>query len=403
LYKELGSKGGLSTALAAIVAADYDNDLDAAKGAAEERIQLLKELGEVQEEANAQLALANVHVAAMGRKIARCSVASLDDTLGALEAAKAGNHLYARIGSHEGIMSTTRAVASVLMYNKVPPEAIDAAGSPDDVIRDVLSGRYSHAENALPRQKLATDTKLEDTVPSSKVLERQRFGWTNPVKGLSYTMIWQPCQDRQTTRLKPKGSFDVKALRTGNRTTVMPALMQVRSHDQAEKGDPMVVYMLSSDARQSYATTLMNTVQTIAAMITAKLKHITVVQFDETHFDWTDTKTNQVAIHPAILGLIRSCRLEAPNVLIGYVGGDAPSWLADPVPMINRIFEVVENDETEIIYKRGDAYAPLMVHREMDETVQYVKPTDSKQNWMPGMARAGVMKQGSSGSGQLPA
>jgi len=237
----------------------------------------------------------------------------------------------------------------------------------------VTNGRYAHAENALPREKLSTDLKLEEVVPSAKALERGVFGWHNPMKGLSYTMVWQPTIERQSSK-KPRGSYDVTTLGQGSRMNAAPALIQARSNDAAERGSPLVVYLLSADARQSYATAITNTVQTIAAMITARINKITFVQFDEHHADVNDTRARTMDIHPCILGLIRSCRLEAPNINIGFVGGDMPSWMCDPAPMIERIFDVVEGEESEVIFQKGDSYAPLLVGRDMDLATRIVKP-----------------------------
>merc|ERR1719203_1310292 len=140
--------------------------------AAVERIEVLEGTGNMYQKAEAHLALARVHVALLGKKIARCSVASPEDTIAALGAAKQAYALFERMGSREGVEGTVRVAATVLMYNKVPPDEIEVAGGPEEVLRDVMNGRYSHSANALPRQKVPTNLEVKDVVPSSKVLDR---------------------------------------------------------------------------------------------------------------------------------------------------------------------------------------------------------------------------------------
>mmetsp|Transcript_28992 Transcript_28992/g.42945 ORF Transcript_28992/g.42945 Transcript_28992/m.42945 type:complete len:128 (-) Transcript_28992:83-466(-) len=109
-------------------------------------------------------------------------------------------------------------------------------------------------------------------------------------------------------------------------------------------------------------------------MIVARVSRLVIVQLDECQFDFNDTSVRQCNMHPVVLGLIRSLRLEAPHVTAGFVSGDAASWLSKPEQMVESFFDVVECDESEVIYKRGDAYAPLLVHRQLDEPVNFVKP-----------------------------
>lgn len=380
LYQDLDSKAGQAAALAAITTADFDNEEGKAVWAATERASLFKGMGDRYQEADALLALANVHVSRIGKKIARCSLAPAEDSIAALRAAKDAHGLFGISGYPEGMENAMRAVAQVLQYNNVASDVIAAAADPEEVFQNVLSGNYSSNRNALPQRAVAKNiSKIEDIVPSAKQLERGKFAWNNPLSGYSYTLIWQSAKERTIRSRKPRGSYDILAMGSGNRTTTVPTLVQARSNDASERNDPLVVYMMSTDAKNNYASSMMSAVQTIAAMITAKLPRLTFVQFDECHFDWQDTKVRQCNIYPVILGLVRSARIEAPNVTIGVVGGDAASWLADPAPMIESIFDTIETDESELIYKRGDAFAPLLVHKPMDDPVQFVKP--KKKTW----------------------
>jgi len=382
LFKSAGSKAGQAAALSAITTADFDNDLGQAIWAATEKVTLFKEAADGAQEADALMALANIHVARMGRKIAKCSIASQEDSIAALRAARDAHGLFGYSGNPAGMETAMRAVAQVLLYNNVPSDVIEAVRDPHEVVQDVMSGKYSLRNNALPQPAFVPNNKkIEEIVPSAKQLEKGKFGWNNPLAGYSYTLIWQPAKDRTVRNRRPRGSYDIVTLNSGAKTTSAPVLFQARSNDACERDDPLVVYMMSTDCKESYCSTIMSVMNTMGAMIAARLTRVTFVQFDEAHFDWTDTKVKQPNLHPVILGLVRSLRLEAPNIVVGFVGGDAPSWMADPAPMIESIFDTIECDESEMIYKKGDAFAPLLIHRPLDEAVQFVKPKKKQGRW----------------------
>mmetsp|Transcript_35303 Transcript_35303/g.101513 ORF Transcript_35303/g.101513 Transcript_35303/m.101513 type:complete len:701 (-) Transcript_35303:173-2275(-) len=380
LFKGAGSRAGQAAALTAITAAAYDDESGQAVEAAQEKVALFKDSGEWYQEADSLLALANVLVSRIGKKIARCKLASSDDTLAALRAAKDAHLKFSTSGNPAGMESAMRVVSQILLYNNVSSDVIDAVRDPEEVLQDVMSGKYSDPRNALPKPDVVKSTKLDEIIPSSKQLDRNKFAWNQPLNGYSYTMIWQPTKDRQVRNRKPRGSYDILTLASGAKTTSTPALLQARSHDASERNDPLVVYMLSSDCKENYASTIMSVVQTMGAMITARVPRLVFVQFDEPHYDWTDTSARQCNMYPVILGLLRSMRIEAPHVTVGFVGGDAASWISNPSPMIDSIFDTIECDESEVIYKKGDAFAPLLVHRELDEATQFVKPK-AKIGW----------------------
>jgi len=198
-------------------------------------------------------------------------------------------------------------------------------------------------------------------------------------------MIWQAARDRDVRGKKPRGSYDIMALNAaGSKSRSLAQTFTAMSNDAADRGTPMVVYMVPHDASTSYASNIMAIQNTLAALITARVKKITFVEFGKSQVDWTDTRVRQCHLHPVILAMIRSCRVEAPHVNIGYVCGDAPSWIVDPAPLIESIFDTQEQDENELIYKRGEAYAPLLVHRPQDDLVTYVKPNKNKTSMFKG-------------------
>merc|ERR1712194_67296 len=374
LFKEASSKLGQIAAYTAIATADYDNDMGEGVLATEERITLCKGSGDVWQEGEAQLTLANLYATMIGRKLAKCSLASCDDSIAAMRAACAVHDLFENLGYSDGLSNAMRVVSGVLMYNKVEAHLVDQVGRPDEVLADVLAGRYSSKKNALPTEPPKKTLKVEEVVPSSKQLDKGKFAWTNPMAGFAYTLIWQSAADRAPTKRKPPAKYDILTVAQGGERLITPATVLARSCTASEREKPLVLYMVSPDAKSTYASTIISIMHIVGAMITARILKITFVQFDESHFDWADERARQCHISSVVLGMLRSIRLEAPNVTVGFVGGDLSSWMTNPGPMIDSIFDTQECDESEVFYKRGDPFNPLLVHRAIDEATTFVKP-----------------------------
>jgi len=359
-------------ALASVYMAKTEPDM--AVTTAKKAVEIAKESGDKGAEASATLTLANAYVASIAKGMGKCTLASAQDSIDALKAGKDAHALFAESGGSEGMMEVMRTIGLVLMYNSIEPALIDAASDPEQVFQDVMSGKYSSPKNALPPAPQPKNMKLEEVVPSAAQLLRGRFSWRNALEGYSYTLVWQPCRDRGSFQVRNHSSYDIVALNTGCKTTSIPALYGTRCSDPSNKDDSLVVHMTSVNHGHHYGADMMSAMNTLSVMVVARLSKITFVQFGESHSDWQDTRIRQVHMYPVTLSILRSARLEAPNITIGFVCGDAPSWLQDPAPLIENIFDTIEENESEVIYKKGDAYAPLLVHRPMDDPVQFVKP-----------------------------
>lgn len=382
LYKVQGDRAGQAEALSLLVSADFGNEQGQSVWAAGERVALFRELGDQWEEARATVLLAEALVARIALKLATCSVASVEDTLAALRAARDGHALCAELDDAEGMESAMGLMCRVLMYNGVPGTVIERLSEPKEIYQDVMSGKYTTPTNAFPPRPQSKQLSVEEVVPTAKQLNRGKFAWNNPTAGSCYTMMWQPAKDREVRNKKLRGSYDIMTLSTGAKTMALSNAFTTMSNDANEGDTPMVVYISSHDCSQTYASNIMSQMNTLAAMITARLSHVTFVQLNESQYDWTDTRCRQVNMHPVTLALLRSCRLEAPQLNIGYVCGDACSWIANPAPLIESLFDTLESDETELMYKRGEAFAPLLVHRPLDDAVQYVKPQKAAHSFM---------------------
>eukprot|EP00437_Effrenium_voratum_P057417 CAMPEP_0181523748 /NCGR_PEP_ID=MMETSP1110-20121109/68061_1 /TAXON_ID=174948 /ORGANISM="Symbiodinium sp., Strain CCMP421" /LENGTH=482 /DNA_ID=CAMNT_0023654429 /DNA_START=46 /DNA_END=1493 /DNA_ORIENTATION=+ len=382
-YQEAAAAGREALRLAR-VAGDQSQQADAwrALAVAAEQFDLDKAIPSWQEvakltkdspgEAQAQLGLARAHMGRLSKKLGSCAVADKDDSIEALRAAKEAHAIY---------RSQNDAARGVLLFNGVHPDVVEASGDPSEIFSAVLSGTYSSSKNALPKPNLKP-MKLEEAVPDSKQLDRNKFGWRNPIAGYCYTVVWQPTKDRGVGNNKPRGQYDMLMLRTGHKHHAVSTSVGLRANDASERNEHMMVFMTTQDHGLNYSSCMMNAQHTLGGVVTTNLRKLVFVQFGESFFDWTDTSARTVEMHSVTLGLLRSARIEAPFMTIGFVGGDLASWVQDPQPLIESIFDTVESDECEVIYKNGEGFAPSMVHKPLEDSMQSVKPGKSKAQYL---------------------
>lgn len=375
LYKAFGNRDGQFQAVKAIVEADMDLSCEQAVIFAHQCVKTMQQSGDRRKEGEALLLLARAHTCRLGKKLGTCAIPSAEDTMGALRAAKDANAIFIETGLGELQPAAVRTIARVLLYNGLEPEVIEAATDPEEIFQEIMTGKFSNSRNALPSKPLPANVKLEELIPSVKQLDKSSFSWNkDPTAGFCYSLIWQPAKERGIGNKKPRGNYDIMSMVSGSKNMALGAAIQARSHDASERSDPMVVFFVSKDCGQQYSATMMNEVHVVAAMITARVTKITFVQIGETQYDWTCTSAREVELSQATLAIARSARLEAPFLTVGFVGGDAASWLTNPGPMVESIFDVIESDECELIYKHGAPFAPALVHKPMEENVPVVKP-----------------------------
>lgn len=373
LCKGIDDKRGQANALLSIATTDFHEERGEAISASEARVQIFRDLGDKSSEASALITLGNAHVARMGKKLGTCTIPSAEDTIAALKAAKDAYGL-CKSSDADLMDGAMQVMNNALMMNGVPGEVLQNANDPEEVFHDVMSGKYTTAQNALPPAPQPKQLKLEDVVPSSKQLERGKFSWNNPCAQYSYTLIWQSTKDREVRGKKPRGSYDMMFLNTGSKSRALTQTFQARCNDASERHDAFIVHINAIDSCIAFGAMMMDAMHVISCMVTARLTKLCFLNMQESFEDWTDNKVRHMDGHSCQLAIIRSARLEAPTMSIGFVGGDAASWMADPAPLIENIFDTIECDECEVMYKRGDAFAPLLIHSPLEETVQFVKP-----------------------------
>jgi len=370
-----------ASAWKALAMAGEQVDIDKAIVSWQEFCKLAKELSTAQE-AQALYGLAKAHLTRLSQKLSGCAIACKDDTIEVLKAAKEAHRLFKQENDNMGQINTLQLVARVLLFNGVHPDVVEASGDPEEIFAAVLGGTFSSSKNALPPKPATKPLKLEEVVPDSKQLDKNKFAWRNPVAGFCYTVVWQPTKDRGVGNNKPRGQYDMLMLRSGYKHHAVPTSVGLRANDASERNEHMMVFMTTQDHAMNYSSTMMNVQHTIGGVATANLRKLVFVQFGESFFDWTDTSARSVEMHSVTLGILRSARIEAPFLTIGFVGGDLASWIQDPQPLIESIFDTIESDECEVIYKNGEGFAPSMVHKPLEETAGAVKPGKSQGQYL---------------------
>mmetsp|Transcript_109903 Transcript_109903/g.234663 ORF Transcript_109903/g.234663 Transcript_109903/m.234663 type:complete len:580 (-) Transcript_109903:193-1932(-) len=385
LYKSKGDVSGQGAALMAIITAEMEDVNGSAVQAAEERLALFKDKGNSLEEAQSQLALAGAYVGRLAKKLLTCTLASLEDSLGAIKAAGFAYDGFRSENNWEGQDACMREVYRTLTYNNVPGDMIETIKDPHEALDHITAGSLTNAKNAFPLKKvgLSKDQKLEDIIPSARQLERTKFAWTRPHEdSYSFTLIWQPVKDRENAApVRPRGSYEVLTTCTGSTNMMATPNMLLKGHDTSERGGkPMVVFMVSPDCYWNYMTSILALTNVYAALAASNLKFVSCVQMNESHQDMATAFDNRMrccGLHECTLGIIRQARYELPNVASGFVSGDVASWISDPIQIIENIFDSVEGEEFggECIFRRSDAYEPLLVHRPLEhEEINIVKP-----------------------------
>lgn len=354
---------------------------------AESNLAFAKASGDVALEAAATLDLAKAHIANLVKKLDKCSVPSSEDSMEALKRAKDAFVLSSGIGSREGMDEASHVSSLVLMYNGVPPHAFEvAAGDPEVLFQEVMEGKYTTAQNAFPIPPAPSKGyKLDEVVPSVKQLDHARWTWSNPLSGFTYTLAWKPVKelkDRSLNNNTKRKSYDVLALNTGTKSFGVTSLLGARSNDASERGDAFMVYMVSPDVALKQGTQIMGLTNTIGAMVLARIPKLTFVTLGESQADPESIKVRQMHMYPTTLGQLRSARLECPTITVGYVGGDFASWMSDPAPMVENIFDVIESDESERMYRNGDSHVPLLIERPLDDPITVVRPK-KPTSWIP--------------------
>jgi len=182
IFQELGDKLNEALACWHVAAACLMDPEGDAVWACQTRARIFKELGLQAKEAQAVVDLAQAYVAKVGVKLATCAIASTEDSMGGLRAAKEAYALYMSLGDRDGMETANRLFARILIYNGVVSRVIENMVDPEETYQDVMSGKYSTPDNAFPPAPQVKQPKVEDIIPTA-------ISWTEPSSSGSTLML----------------------------------------------------------------------------------------------------------------------------------------------------------------------------------------------------------------------
>mmetsp|Transcript_13511 Transcript_13511/g.24849 ORF Transcript_13511/g.24849 Transcript_13511/m.24849 type:complete len:236 (-) Transcript_13511:58-765(-) len=210
---------------------------------------------------------------------------------------------------------------------------------------------------------------MSSKVSSHPAFQRQKFAWKTTAGEYTYNVIYEQVPPPAASG---RGDFiDGVSLQASSTQD------KVSLHSTILRGGPAsreswAVFLIPPSAGQAYATALLSAVSMIGTMISAKLKACTFLHLNETAADdkAKSLPIRDLPMYHAVLGLIRSCRLEAPNLLVSYVAVDMATWFHDRESLFRSLPDIHNSQLTELFYEKGIPKAPTLMPVKMDEDIE---------------------------------
>jgi len=372
LFKQQGQREGQVSALSLVATAELTKESELAVQAGEEMAKILHDMEDTMREAAAHLVVANAHLAKLSAGLRRCSLPSRKSSLDAARSAKYAYELFGQARDHEGQLRASSVVSKVLQVNGLSPNMYDTADNLYNVLVDGV------AQPREPETERRGEIQKGDSKKGSKLFDRTKFSWRETGSDYSYTLIWEPrkAYGPQTKHCKLNYSF-------GRQSACVPFQVGLKTYTPEESpgsdlSQSMMVYVNAyPESSDAYGSAIMSSVLTLASMMAAGVKFMTFVQIGETVPHNNDLEVG--ALHQQFrsavsLAIIRSARLERPDLTVGYVACDMETWMGDRAPIFAAISDTVESDESETFFKRSEPYGPTLVHNKMPDPISFVKP-----------------------------
>jgi len=337
-------------------------------------VSIFQEIRDRVSEAAAQLCVCNSHLGRIALDAQKSRFPATTNTMGALRASKAAYKIYDELADTTGKERSSRALSNALVVSGVPantvprPEALVQTQDLAGAVRD-CGGHYSPFHEG-PQLKVR-HKPVESAGPEKKaIFERTSFKWNDPTKEFCYSLIWEPYKKGNVASKTRK--YNASAVSMGARSAALPLYHSLKPQDPAQNASsgPLCVHINAYDASTNYGSSLMAALHTVSSMVTAKLKRLTFVQVGEAPLEGNDAAKNaarQVALTPCMLALIRSARIEAPQLAIGFVSGDAASWMTERDALVSAIFDSIDEEETELMWSRRQAMMPTLIQKQLPE------------------------------------
>jgi len=387
-YAAIGDRKQEAKAHLAIAYADMNNDYGEAVPSAHAAAEIFRNLGDVESQANATYTVATAHMAAIAIKQRTCLVPCQANTRGAIDAAKQASELFSQLGSRQGEMLAMQALRTVLEVNGIEAGMLMSSGSTDalmdemakvkwgskEATRNVVLGSaqrgYKDMRLGQPPGGISHSYTLPEEMKSSLKFNPTKFSWRNAMDGYHFTFVWE--QQVEGVGQNPRGGYRSVLSGKASRTIGLPMYHSLKSQfSSAPDEGPLMIHMHTMSSGWEYGTAIMATMSTITAALTCKMHNILYLVVNEAPPGTKDEENSirQVYVSPSVLAILRSARLEFPNLNVGFLGLDSASWHHYRSEVIAALPDVLQSEETEIHFHKGTPLAGTLISNDIGPAV----------------------------------
>jgi tetratricopeptide (TPR) repeat protein len=358
-FGNCGEKRDQAKAALARAYAEMGTEYGEATASARAAANIYADLGDVEEQAGAIYILANAHLAQVAIKQRTCIVPCRADTENCINAANEAIKLYSSVGNRQGQELAGQILQTVMYVN----------GAESNMIMDERADTQS-LMSKIQEAKYGGNRELNKT---SFEFNRQKFSWRDAIANNHYTLVWE--HQVQGTAQNKRAGYKTTMISQASRSASLPFYHCLKSQSNGCSTDegPLVIHMGALNSSWEYGTGLISAVSTISALTTCKVTRLVYIQVNESPSGSVDerSKVRPVYMSPVTLSILRSARLEAPNMTIGFLGLDTSTWQYNRAEVIASLPDVMQSEESEIHYYKGTPIAPTLIQRVLDPAVKF--------------------------------
>lgn len=365
LFEQTGDKKQEAAALILLAFADLRNEKGESIEAAEKAAGLYKELGDKEEEAGAMYAVANAHLSAMSIKQRRCLLPSKENTSGAIAASKAAFEMFVSQGNRDGQQAAMMVLQNALTVNGLEGMA-DTSRSTDDLMAEIEKAKIN-----------------EKKVEKDGLFNRTKFTWREATADYHYVLVWEHAVENLGMR---KGGYKAIMMGAGERSAALPMYHSLKGFFNQATTDqgPLMIHFSSMSNSWIHGHSIVNLVSVVGVMVTCKVNTFVFIQTHETPPDADEwqKQVRQIPISPTSLAVIRTARLENPSLVCGHISLDLPTWNNNRAEVIQSLPDVIQCEESELMYHKGSAIVPALIQKQIDSGCDFVKTAKIRENMM---------------------
>jgi len=354
IFRGFGNKREEAESLLAVAYAEMNTEYGQAVSSAQAAADMFRELGDIDAQASALYTVASAYLGQLAVKQRTCVFPSKADTEGVITAAREAHTLFGQVNNREGQALAMQALQRVLTVNSLESDMIL-----NDTTDNIMSKTGKVMYGVKPDQ-------------GKTIFQQSKFAWREPTAGYHYTLVWD--QQVQGNGQNQRSGYKTVMAAKAARSAALPMYHALKSSFNRASGNegPLMIHMNAMNSSWEYGTSLVSNVSTVSAMLSCKLNHLVFIQVNECPADSADAmgKVRQVYMSPVTLSVLRSARLEAPQMTIGYLALDTATWHSNRAEVIAALPDVMQSEESEMHFYKGTPLAPTLIQKAQDPSVQ---------------------------------